>query len=107
MNKVNKYERLTADIKAAIEYANSSIDIEDSGILNFDCPMLYLPHWNISSVKSAIEKSGAYADVLGHGEYRIKVNHTFHANARTMHADSMCEYLKRIGYNTYTFHLNT
>lgn len=101
---MNKYEKLTADIKAAIEYAAPMFNTEDGGTCNCDTPMVFLPRWRYVEVEKAIHAAGAYpVQNETWKAWGICVPNIAHANARSRHTDAMCEYLEKLGYKTLAY----
>lgn len=99
-NKVNKYEKLTADIKAAMEYAAPMLDTEDGGTSNIDTPMIFLPRWNHESVEDAVRSAGAYAVRSEYWKaWTIVVPAFVQGNARTRHSEAIVSYLEKAGYS--------
>lgn len=106
MKNVNKYEKLTADIKAAIEYASPMLETEDSGTCNCDEPIIFLPRWRHAEVENAVAAAGSGAFAIfrdGWKGWTIGVPTRVRANARARYADAMCNYLERCGYNVMAF----
>jgi hypothetical protein len=104
--KLDKYEKLTLDLKeakeAAIEFVES---IRDGGTANLDSTFLILKRWNEEKVVEAIKKAGLLSEGkrnwIGTG-YFISIN-TGQANKRTVARNHFMFALKSKGYQVISF----
>lgn len=107
---MTKYEKLTADLKAAYKTALKACkDTDEGGTMNFDSPGLYLPRWNTRQTEAAVKAAGFSAikweeRYLGKpGFYMIAVNFGGVGNRNSEGAEAMTAALAALGYDTFCY----
>lgn len=106
---MNKYEKLTNDLRSALEQARKAVEnIDENGTMNFDAAGIFLPKWNEEKVKEAAKSVGFYA-IKTDGRYLGKTGYfTFNypigkGNKRTEFAEKVTEILTAQGYDTHCY----
>jgi hypothetical protein len=107
---MTKYEKLTADLKAAYKTALIACkDTDEGGTMNFDAPGLWLPRWNTRQTEAAVKAAGFGAikfdeRFLGKpGFYTISVNFGGVGNLKSKGAEAMTAALAALGYDTFFY----
>jgi hypothetical protein len=98
---MTKYEKLTADLKQAIESAKAVSNSEDGGSCNYDSLELVLPYWNTEKAESAIESAGLHSFThvrWGARLFIISVPFGGQGNRRTQQAEAMAKSMRDVGY---------
>ena len=102
-----KYLKLKEDLEKAVELAEIAVaGQEDNGTCNFDACSLKLPRWRESLVKQAAKEAGTGCfvwDLWGKKRFVFTLPHVGQANRRSIAANTMTEYLKRIGYDSFEY----
>lgn len=101
---MDKYEKLTEDIKKALAAgaAAEAARPGDGGTCNFDSPALRLPRWIGKKIQAAAEAAGTFADdwdLYGHKYWIIWPNCKGHADARCVYSRAMCKAFDDLGYD--------
>lgn len=96
---MDKYTKLTQDLKAAAEVASPLADTDDGGTCNFDSAVLYLPRWVAQKTNQAIQAAGLRGWRHSDG-YILSVPVPRQGNARTRQAEAMRDYMRDLGYQT-------
>ncbi|MGE4354216.1 MAG: hypothetical protein AB7D36_09050 [Oscillospiraceae bacterium] len=99
---MNKFEQLTADLRAAHDEALEKYgSSEDGGTRNFDAPTLYLLRWHHAEVEAAISAAGLTGRFWRFaGEWIIGPGGSGQGNRRTRVAEAMRDALRKKGYET-------
>lgn len=107
MIKIDKYEKLSKDLKAAVESTENMDFGTDDGTLNCDCPAIFLTRWNEEKTVDAAKKAGIYAvkceTGFFRGAYTFVIPGTFRASARSKRADAIVAALSNMGYRACTY----
>lgn len=103
---MNRYEKLTADLREAHEEANRfSIGENDEGTANLDATFLELKGWNESKTIQAIKNAGLYCRSktkwIGEG-YMLSVG-CGQGNRRTVARNRFLHVLRSKGYSVLAF----
>jgi len=102
---LNKYEKLTDDLKEAYQEAIKAKTNDDGGTANLDSTFLTLKGWREEKVLEAIQNAGLYcrckSQWLGQG-YFININ-CGQGNNRTRVRDRFKQILKDKGYDVVGF----
>ena len=113
MKKMNKYERLTADLKKALEttqYIETDESIPDTGTCNLDTLGLLLNRWHEDKVNDAARQAGFYA--IKHDDLTRAFHKTYftfgypthcQGERRTARAEAICKILEELGYEVYLY----
>lgn len=103
---MDKYEKLTVDLKEAYEEANRfSLGKNDEGTANLDSTFLMLKGWNERKTIEAIKNAGLYCRAktrwIGEG-YMISIN-CGQGNRRTAARNRFLHILEDKGYSVLAF----
>jgi hypothetical protein len=102
-----KYLKLKEDLEKAVELAEIAVaGQEDNGTCNFDACSLKLPRWREKLVMQAAQEAGTGCfvwDLWGKKRYVFSLPHVGQANRRSLAADTMTDYMKRIGYDAVEY----
>lgn len=104
---MTKYEKLTADLIAARDFAAMLADENDGGTCNLDSAAIALPRWNVKKTQEAFEKAGLRASkwkCFGNYYYLICGCYSGQGNRRTTMAEAVYEYLKKLGYQVSMYY---
>lgn len=103
---MEKYEKLTHDLRQAKENALKAIIGEDGGSANLDCMTIELKGWREEKVKNAVSDAGLYT--RGRREWigrRFFINPpgAGQGNDRCRAVEAMCETMRKLGYDVLMF----
>jgi 16S rRNA C1402 (ribose-2'-O) methylase RsmI len=113
MKKMSKYEKLTEDLKKALEatqYIETDESISDTGTCNFDDAGIFLNRWHEEKVNEAARLAGSYA--VKHEDLSKAFHKTYftfgfpshnQGNRRSARAEAICKILEELGYEVYLY----
>lgn len=102
---MNRYEKLTKDLKESKEIAMKSIKNEDGGTSNLDATFLKLKYWKESRVIQAVKDAGMYCRGKTHwiGDGYMLSIESGQGNDRTRVRNTFVEEMRKRGYDVLHF----
>ena len=104
---MDKYEKLTEDLKVALEKAKEiAMKTDDGGTCNFDCCIIRLPRWREELVIKSIQLSGTVGHkwhIYGSVYYAIRNPILCQGNKNSIQAEVITEELSKIGYECWCY----
>lgn len=107
---MTKFEKLTADLKAAYNAAYpAAIKTDEGGTMNFDAPGVWLPRWPESKTLEAVKAAGWHAikwdgRYLGRPGFWLLVPPSCGCgNRKSIFAEMLTEHLTASGYAAYCY----
>lgn len=102
---MDKYEKLTEDLRVAVNETKHLEETEDGGTCNFDSPSLALPRWRSDKVEAAVHAAGLHTRKWSWlNRWVISTPSSGQGNRRTRRAEAMCDILKQRGYDTLMYY---
>ena len=111
--KIDKYAKLTEDLKKALDatqYIETDESIPDTGTCNFDDAGIFLNRWCEDKVNEAARRAGSYAikrEDLSKAFHKTYFTFGFPSHnqgeRRTARAEAICKILEELGYEVYLY----